>query len=153
MKALTFWRMPFKEKAIFFINFWLLGIAKLAIQLMSYKRLSGYFGHSCKMLVASTLISQKQIQQALFIRRTILRAARYTPWNSNCLPQALVAKFWCQRYKIPYLFFIGLAKKSDLPLGRDAHAWITAGAVAITGGHCLETHHVICSYSSEFVKP
>ena len=148
MKIQTFWRMPYKEKQLFFMNFCLCGIAKVAIQCLSYKRLSVYFGRSCQMLVASTLISKEQIQQVLTIRRAIALAARYTPWNSSCLIQALIAKFWCQRHHIPYLFFIGLAKKSNQPLRREAHAWITAGPIAVTGGHSLGTHQVICSYSN-----
>ncbi len=100
------------------------------------------------MLVVSTLISKEQIQQVLTIRRGIALAARYTPWDSSCLTQALIAKFWCQRYQIPYLFFIGLAKESNQPLRREAHAWITAGPIAVAGGHSLGAHQVICSYSN-----
>lgn len=148
MKIQTFWRMPYKEKLRFFINVCLCGIAKVAIQCLSYQRLSVYFGCSCQMLVASTLISKEQIQQVLTIRRAIALAARYTPWNSSCLTQALIAKFWCQRYHIPYLLFIGLAKESHQPLKHKAHAWITAGPIAVTGGHGFETHQVICSYSN-----
>lgn len=148
MKIVTFWRMSYKDKRMFFINFCLCGIAKLATQCLSYKRLSAYFGNSCQMLVASTLISKEQINQVLSIRRSIHLSARYTPWNSSCLTQALVAKFWCQRYQVPYLFFIGLAKVGDKSFKREAHAWITAGPIAITGGNGLETHHVICSYSN-----
>jgi hypothetical protein len=102
------------------------------------------------MLVASTLASKEHMQQAIFIRRTINLASRYTPWNSNCLVQALVAKFWCQRHAVPYLFFIGVAKKTNPPTQHKAHAWVTVGPIPLTGGgqQCLETHHVICSYSN-----
>lgn len=144
MKIATFSRIPRQEKNMFFISFCLCAMAKIAIQCMSYKRLSAYFGNSCQMLVASTLLSPQQLQHALTIRRVIALAARYTPWTSTCLTQALVAKFWCQRFQIPYLFFIGLTKESSRP----AHAWITAGPIAVTGGHALVTHHVICSYSN-----
>src|SRR3990167_7103791 len=121
MKIVTFYLMPSQEKKMFFINFLLCGLAKVAIQCLPYKRLSGYFGNSCQMLVASTLLSQQQLQHALTIRRAIILAARYTPWKTNCLAQALVAKFWCQRYHIPYLLFIGLAKERKLSLSIEAH--------------------------------
>lgn len=148
MKIATFYRMPRQEKNMFFISFCLCAIAKIAIQCISYKRLSAYFGNSCQMLVASTLLLPQQLQHALTTRRVIALTARYTPWKSNCLTEVLVAKFWCQRYQIPYLLFIGLAKESKRPLGVDAHAWITAGPIAVTGGHALVTHQVICSYSN-----
>lgn len=100
------------------------------------------------MKVASTLLPQEHVSRALQIKRSIAFAAKYTPWNSSCLTQAMVAKFWCQYYNIPYFLFVGFAKVSDKPMGRDAHAWITAGPIAITGGHGLEDYHVIYSYSN-----
>lgn len=148
MKIATFYRMPYQEQKMFFINFFLCALAKIAIHCLSYKRLSAYFGHFRQMLVASTLPSTQQIQQALSIKRSIVLTARYTLWDSTCLTQALVAKFWCQRYQIPYFLFIGLAKEKKQSSDINAHAWITVGPIAITGGHALVTHHVICSYSN-----
>ena len=150
MKILTFWRMPYRDKMMFFINFCLCGLAKAATQCMTYKHLSPYFGKSCQMLIASTLISQKQIRQVMLIRRSIQIATRYTPWDSSCLTQALVAKFWCQRYQIPYLLFIGLPRVNHQLMERKAHAWLTAGPITITGGQSLNTHIVLCSYSNAF---
>ena len=152
MKVLTFWHMPYKDKKMFFLNICLCGIAKIATRCMTYKRLSAYFGKSCQILIASTLISKEQIEEALYIRRSICLATRYTPWDSSCLTQALVAQFWCRRYQLPYLFFIGLSKQSSPFSGKNAHAWITAGPIAITGGHSLDTHHIICSYTNMRIR-
>ena len=148
MKISTFWHMPRQQKTHFFFNILLCGIARASINLFSYRLISKWFGQSCRMTVVSSLPDKDQIQRAILIGRSIRLAARYTPWNSSCLTQAMVAKFWCQRYNIPYMFFVGLAKNSSKPLGQDAHAWVTSGPVAITGGHSLVTHHVIMSYSS-----
>ncbi len=143
-----FWLMLRQEKNLFFINFFLCGVARASINLFPYKRLAPYFGNSCRMTVASTLPSAEQIKRTIILQRSIKLAARYTPWDSSCLTQAMVAKFWCQREKIPYLFFIGFAKNSEKPLGQDAHAWVTSGPIAITGGHSLHSHQVVMSYSN-----
>lgn len=148
MKIKTFLTMPYQLKGLFFINFVLCGIARASINLFGYRRISFYYGYFCRMHTQSTIISKEQLQQAVMIRRAIQLAARYTPWNSSCLTQAMVAKFWCQWYDIPYMLFIGFAKVSDKPLGHDAHAWITAGPVAITGGHSFNTHAVVLSYTN-----
>ena len=140
--------MPTKDKIKFFINIMLCGIARAFINLFSYKRIYPYFGHQCRMLHASTILSKEQIQHSIRIQRSIRLAARYTPWNSNCLTKAMVAAFWCKYYNIPYIFFIGIAKKSDKPLGQDAHAWVTSGPVAITGEHCFNSHQIIASFSN-----
>lgn len=121
----------------------------MAQLLLSYQRLRVYFGKGCQMLVASTILSNEQLQHALLTRRSIALAVRFTPWKSTCLTQALVAGFWCRYYQIPYVFFIGLNKNSA-PLEKDAHAWVVAGPIAITGGYSLSTHHVISSYSNAF---
>jgi hypothetical protein len=130
------------------VNIILCGIARATIALCSYQRIAPWFGHFYHMTVASTLPSAKQHRRAVMLKRSIQLAAQYTPWNSSCLTQAMVAKFWCQFFNLPYMFFIGLLKNSDKPLGKEAHAWVTCGSVAITGGHGFESHHVILSYSS-----
>ncbi|MFA6303879.1 MAG: lasso peptide biosynthesis B2 protein [Legionella sp.] len=151
MKLTTFLLMPIQDKATFFINFFLCGIARALINLFGYKKLYPYFGYQCRMLNASTLISKQQMEQSIRIRRSIRLAARYTPWNSNCLTKAMVAALWCNYYKIPYLFFIGIAKKSEKPLGQDAHAWVTSGSIAITGEHSFNSYQVISTYSNSTV--
>ncbi|MDP1574986.1 MAG: lasso peptide biosynthesis B2 protein [Coxiellaceae bacterium] len=152
MKIVTFLHMPWQYKKMFFINITLLGVAKACVKLFAYKHIAFYFGKNCRMMVASTLISKTQIQQAALIARSIKLAARYTPWNSNCLPQAILAKFWCQHYQIPYFFFIGFAKSSTKPLGEEAHAWVTAGPIVICGGNSFNTFHVVLSYCSLFIS-
>ncbi len=148
-KVKTFWQLPIKQKLFFFLNYGLSGIAKATILLLPYRILSRYFGYSHQMTVASTLLTtSQQYRRAHMLRQAVRLACAYTPWDSSCLTQALLAKFWCSHWGIPYFFYIGLLKNSTKPLGKDAHAWVTAGPLAITGGYCFQTHHVISSFSS-----
>ncbi len=151
MKRLTVWRMRTKKKSLFAINVLLCGFFKALIQILPYSCLARSFGRSCGMLIASTVISSQQHQQALFLQQTIGLASRSTPWNSSCLTQALVAKFWCNHYGIPYFFFIGVDKNKSHNEERAVHAWVTAGAVAISGGHAFKTHHPIANYSNKII--
>lgn len=145
-KALSFWRMPFKYKGLFFINFLLCGLARASINLLPLRRLMPYFGQFNKTITVSTLVSTEQRRQAYLIGKSVRLAAKYTPWDSSCLTQAMVAKFWCRLYRIPYIFYIGFAKAVEESSGYKAHAWITAGPVAITGGNGLADYHVVSSY-------
>ena len=144
--ALTFWRMRFKYKLLFIINFILCGLARACINLLPLKYLTPYFGRFQRTIKLSTLVSDKQRLQANLIGRSVRLAAKYTPWDSSCLTQAMVAKFWCRLYRIPYVFYIGFAKAPNEPNRYMAHAWITAGPVAITGGDGLAHYHVVSSY-------
>ena len=146
VKLVTFWRMPTQQKALFFINWILCGIARAAIKALPFRWYARYLGQRHPKTILSTVISNTQMQHARQIGRSIKLAAAYTPWVSNCLPQAMVAAFWCQRYHIPYILFIGFTSSTLKPNGFDGHAWVTAGPIAITGGHSLNSHHVIVSY-------
>jgi hypothetical protein len=146
-KALLFWMIPLQFKLLFFINFILCGLARSFILLFPLPRLSPHFGRFHKSMMMCTVLSEKQRFRAQQIGRSVRLAAKYTPWDSSCLTQAMVAAFWCKRFKIPYMFYIGLTKSEDELSGFLAHAWITAGAVAVTGGHSLN-YKVISSYSS-----
>ena len=99
-KIMTCLRMPRKHLLFFIVNFILCGIARAAINTLPLRRLTVYFGRFEKTLTISTLISQHQYQQARLIGQSVRLAAKYTPWDSSCLTQAMVAKCWCRFYRI-----------------------------------------------------
>jgi len=146
-KAHIFWRMRFKLKCLYFINFFLCGVARAFINLFPLKRLAPYFGELYSNTIFSTLLSPKQRAHAIQLRRSIALAAKYTPWDSNCLTQAMVAKFWCKHLNIPYILYIGFAKDANKPNGYASHAWLTAGPVAITCEHSFSSFKVVSSYA------
>ena len=147
-KISLFWRLPLKYKLILSLNFFLCALARSAIKLIPLTKLACYFGKFQQTTTISTIISTPQKHQALIIGKLVRLAAKYTPWDSSCLTQAMVAKFWCQLYKTPYVFYIGLAKSATEAnqVKYDAHAWLTAGPITITGGESLFVYHVISSY-------
>lgn len=148
MKLVKFYHLPLKEKLFFAINFFLLGVARLLTKLFNYRKISFLYGHFCYMTLASTILNDTEVNQAKRVARRIKLVSRHTPWRSNCLTKALVVRFWCAVYRIPYMFYIGFSKNSDAPMGRRAHAWVVAGPVCLTGGDGFLSHVVTQSYSS-----
>jgi hypothetical protein len=148
-KLVVFWRIPFHFKIMFFVNFFLCGIARFIICISPLPRFSPYFGRYYEQLRFSTLLSERQRNLALQIGRSVRLAAKYTPWDSSCLTQAMVATFWCRQFYIPYVFYIGLR---HAPEGESnnflAHAWVMAGPLALTGGNCFATYNVISTHST-----
>jgi hypothetical protein len=119
---------------LWFLPVWLLlGLAKAAILTLSFRRLAGFLGHSVGVAPWVPLLDPAQQERALRIGRAIRLAAAYTPWNSNCFPQALVARVLLGWYGIPYALYFGL-KRTPQPHELKAHAWVVAGRVAVTGG-------------------
>lgn len=68
------------------------------------------------------------------IGRVIRLAAAYTPWHSNCFPQAVVARVLLALHGVPYMLCLGIKLGSTADTKIDAHAWVTAGRVSVTGG-------------------
>ena len=59
------------------------------------------------------------------------RAARYVPFKAVCLPQAMAARVMLKRRGVKSVMHFGAAKGTDKPL--DAHAWLDAAGVEVTG--------------------
>lgn len=152
-KLRTLWHIPLQQKKLIVVSFFLCGIARAAIKTLSFQKLNLYFGEKCHGTLCSTRLSPAQISQALLIKRAIRIAAQYTPWISNCLSQAMVAKFFCDRYNIPYMFYIGFSAGQTPTKKLEGHAWVTAGPIAVTGGHGFVTHRTLLSYTSSLCRP
>ena len=144
--------MPFRYKLFFILNWPLCGLARLAINTLALPRLSIYFGSFQKTTTFSTILTATQKQQAIRIGQFVRLAAKYTPWDSSCLTQAMVAKFWCRIFKIPYILYIGFAKAPEEASGYKGHAWVTAGPIAVTGGNGFVEYKVVSTYVNFFRK-
>ncbi|CAK0745209.1 hypothetical protein CCP3SC1_140050 [Gammaproteobacteria bacterium] len=77
------------------------------------------------------ILSTSQQIRAFHIGRVVRLTAGYTPWESNCFPQAVTARLLLGLYRIPYALFFGVAKNGESEM--EAHAWVAAGPVRVTG--------------------
>ncbi len=109
----------------------MLGLARLLLKVIPFVRLAPWLGRAVELDTDIPSLDQRQHQRARLIGRTIQFAARHTPWLSTCFTQVVAARCLLRLYRVPYVIFFGLARGSD---GLQAHAWITAGEVKVTGG-------------------
>jgi hypothetical protein len=82
-------------------------------------------------LLAKTGIAPDQTNLAADIGWAVTRAARYVPFKAVCLPQAMAARVMLKRRGVQSVMHFGAAKGQDKPL--DAHAWLDAAGVEVTG--------------------
>jgi len=75
---------------------------------------------------------------------TVRTAGRFTPWKSNCLAQAIAAKRMLQRRRLGSTLYLGV-RKSEQEL--EAHAWLKAESVTLTGGSEIEGYAVVSRFS------
>ena len=71
--------------------------------------------------------------RARHIGRTIESVARFTPWNSNCLAQALVAALCLRVARIGFSVHFGMIASEKGAASIEAHSWVMAGAYPVTG--------------------
>lgn len=125
---------------VWFIPCWiLLGVARMLVLCGALPRLARWLGGRPPAHAPEPALDGVQAERARQVGRAIGLAARYAPWDANCLARALVARWLLGRYGIPCMVFFGVARPGaddhaavDAPM--IAHAWVTAGGVPVTGG-------------------
>ncbi|WP_447045809.1 lasso peptide biosynthesis B2 protein [Vreelandella sp. H-I2] len=145
-KALSFFRKPAFTK-IWFVPVWLmLGISRLLIITITFRRLAPYLGKPVGLCAYSHLLTSKQEAQAIDIARVIRLTARYCPWVANCFPQAITARILLGLYRIPYSLYFGLCRDPDTHEFK-AHAWVTAGRIPVSGGQSFQFYTIVGCYT------
>ncbi len=145
-KARSFARRSRFEQAWFVPVWLLLGAARLLILAVPFRTLAGHLGMHAGIAPWLPLIEPRHEARAGAISRVVQMAARYTPWTSNCFPQAVAARVLLGLYGIPYGLFFGVERGQDAG-GLSAHAWVATGRVRVTGGESFDQFAVVgCFY-------
>jgi hypothetical protein len=111
-------------------------------------------GREINASIKPELLSQDQGLHVAKIRILICYVASHTPWNSNCFPQVLVARFFLGFCGIPYVVHFGLMR--DLTSSNIvAHVWMMAGSIRVTGKNNCQSFTIVRSFASTkyFDKP
>lgn len=146
-KAGAWRRRAFVEKAWFFAAYPLLGLARLALLSVPFRQIAPWLGQNLQTAAITPLATTRQIAQARHIGRAVQTAARYTPWESKCLAQAMVARALLGIKRLPYALYLGVRKEGET--GLAAHAWVCTGRLAVTGGHSFGQFTVVGTFLSK----
>jgi hypothetical protein len=118
----------------------LLGMARLAIAVLPFSSIVGRLGgraESRKDAAADTAATSQRVRLA------VRRAAAHLPWESVCLPQAIVAKAMLRRRDVPCTLYLGVARRPEL----GAHAWVRAGDIVVTGERGSAQYTIIRTFT------
>ena len=130
MRLRRFLRRSWRDQWLFVTAYILLGLARLAINTLKFEALAKCLGTSG--VETSTVELPAHLAEARRIAWAVGAASRYTPWSSNCFPQAVAARFLLRRRGIPSTLYLGAAFKARTEL--EAHAWLRCGPLYVTGG-------------------
>lgn len=110
--------------------------ARLALVLVPFPRLARRLGAfvppgDARVAQARQQGSRAQMDQAAAVGWAVTRGARYLPFKAVCLPQAMAARIMLNRRGIASVLHFGAGKDGEQKL--DAHAWLDAAGVEVTG--------------------
>lgn len=140
------------ELRFFFEAILYLGVARFCVYFLPLKWYVFKLGSNTPSSLVQDTVSSGSVSAdiVMLIRKAISRAANNVPWNTVCLPQAIAAKWMCQRRNIKSVMYLGVAKKADMASSEhalnavfskqtpiSAHAWLKVEDTIITGkvGH------------------
>ena len=105
-----------------------LGLARVAILLVPFRHLAPALGQrtggSTETPCDDPLLAQR-------VTLAIRRAARVAPWGRNCLAQAIAGQLMLRRRGVRTTLYLGVKKQGHQV---EAHAWLRAGDLVVTGG-------------------
>ena len=147
-KIARYLQKPVRFQGLFILSLGLLGICRLAIIAVKFRRLARYFGAEQSLTPQIPVIDAIQTQRAKSIGQAVRTAAGYTFWRSDCFPQALTALILLKWYQVPYTLFFGVDNKD--PQGElIAHCWIASGRIAVTGGRPFHKYTIVGVFLSD----
>lgn len=128
-KMQTMRSLSFRQLLFFPIIFILLGIARIIILTIPFRVITRIFLESRN---KKYLFTTRKMKVIMDLAKSITIAAKYTPWASKCLVQALIIRLFLRIYSLPNIFYIGISyDKDDKFL---SHAWISVEDITVIGG-------------------
>ena len=123
-KLQTFRRLNWHTKGLMLHTFILMGIVRLSILKVPFKKISPYIGEKNK--ESSYEMDPLSYQKAKEISDIVAIMSRHTPWESKCLVQAMVAQYMLKKAHIPTTLYLGVCKGAQGEM--KAHAWLRYGS-------------------------
>lgn len=146
-KLYSFWRLPQFIKLSLLPVCIMLPVARFAVIMIPFRRISPLLGVSHSTGAFVPLITYPQEKRATEIRAVIRLASKFSPFGGNCFAQAITARVLLRLYRIPHSVFLGLRTSNSEVGGIAAHAWTAAGRVAVTGGYSFDRYTVVGTYA------
>ena len=110
--------------------------ARLALILIPFPKLAGWLGtfvppSDPRAVRTGADAPSEHMRLAQEISWAVTRSARWVPFRAVCLPQAMAAQYMLRRRSVPSIMRFGAGRGTEKPI--DAHAWLDAAGVAVTG--------------------
>jgi len=145
---------PLAVRMLVPVAFLLLGLARAAILVLPFRIYAPLLGRRRAASIDRDWRDEPPLGpgehgRALAIKQAIRAAARLTPWQSVCLPQALVAAALMRWLRIGFTAHLGVARGDEGAGPMQAHAWTVAGGAIVTGAGQLGRYTRVASFTHD----
>lgn len=133
---------------LFLKAYFMLGIARFTVLVLPFKWIANTLGTKQQ----ETTLNELSSNDKVIVKRVssnIKRASRYTPWNSNCLAQAITANRLLKKRNVSSTLYFGITKKEYQSSIDKAHAWVRCGKFYVVGGNGSISHTIVASFAME----
>ena len=138
------WYCTWEERRLLAEAIWLLGLARCAVSLLSFRRIAAGLGAPMRESPATdTDAHRTAVAQIGWAVRAV---SHRLPGTRQCLVQALAATWILQRRGIPSTMYCGVAK--DATGQHTAHAWVRSGTQVLTGAQGRHTFAVVATFAN-----
>lgn len=135
------------ERFLLIEAFLLLGLARFLVLTFPFRWLARTIG--THMSESGQDINVIDFRSARMIGQAVRSAASNTPWQSVCLPQAVVGQWMLKRRNIPGTVYLGVAINKTIPDKLSAHAWLRCGSSILTGADGHRQFTVVSTFSTD----
>lgn len=110
-----------------------LGAARLVLAMLPYRVWRRVLDLEAKGAAAQSVVAERDVLRARRVGHSITRVAALVPFRSDCLPQAIAARFMLWRRRIPSTAKLGARADPDTG-ALELHVWVTVGTNSVIGG-------------------
>jgi hypothetical protein len=143
-RFINFFRLPSRDKFLFFETGFILFISRLLVFLFPFKTLAKLLGKH--MEESPQHISYDQREKSRKVGRSIKKISLYAPFRSMCFEQAMTCKFMLNRRGISSTIYFGVAKDQNQKL--RAHAWTRSANLILTGAKGRHLFNVVSTFGN-----
>lgn len=140
-------RMPAAERRALTSAFVWCTVASVVLKVVPFRTVAARLGRTQLGTAGDAAESPMSREDSAVVRRVawaVSRAARWLPWKPVCLPQAVTAQWMLRRSGVPSTLYLGIDPNGSY----DAHAWVRAGRVIVTGGPSVQRYAVVAAFAS-----
>jgi len=141
-RLLKFIRLQMPERMLLIEALACLGTAKIALWVLPFRLIAGRLG--MLWTESPTDVDHDELEAASRVGWAVQTAARNVSWNCRCLEQGLAAKAMLRRRGVSSTLYLGVARRGGEPL--EAHAWLRAGEIILTGGGGEDRYTVVSTF-------